>query len=168
VVAPVIVFFFTLLQQSASGLTALYAFSMFSHSRVVAWDRVESKDRMRVQTRSPARLALMSFFLGTTVVALHHTIVSAEPSPSGTRSAASTGSVVATGLGSVVVAAAGCACIVGSLTMVVAVGAFAARSFGATSALAEAVLGVLSQPWIWLALTACYLGYLAIPWVRRT
>lgn len=144
VLAVVIGFAITAVQQTASGLTALLGFSMLERTAAASWASLErSQSGLRGGWAAmgwPTRTAVV-FGLGTTAVALMEITTSGQV---GVRRHAR---VVIT---SAVLSGAVIAVVAGVASVVVAVG----RAIEPLRPGTERLLGVLSQPWPWLALAA--------------
>jgi hypothetical protein len=167
VLVPAVAGVFTFVQQSASGLTALYAFGAFDRTRAVAADRLAEGARLGDASPSAGALTATSVLLGTTVVALQHVLaVQRARTPADGGAVRLQGGRARNGARAVLVGAGGCGCVVALIGALVSLLAFAARSSPQMEPAAEAVIAFLAKPLVWLGVSVAYGAILLRP--RRT
>lgn len=142
VVAGLVGFGFTLIQQLASGLSVLAGFSLFDRSARAAWSRLARRvdpERLRWDGAGLGYRIVIVFTLGTTAVALLQIVTSGRVGVAAHRRA-------------VVQAAFLCATAVGVIGCVAGVIGHVGRSIDVLSAPTDWVLRVLGNPLLWIGL----------------
>lgn len=147
VAATAVGFGFTLVQQLASGFTALVGFSMFERTASAAWTRLSKRLQGRPARWSdlglPSRTVLV-FGLGTTAIVLVETVAGGTAGRQQHRA-------------TVVQSASLCALAVGLIAAVAGTLAYVGRQVDRLRGATDLVLRVLGNPLLWIGLVVVVL-----------
>lgn len=137
-------FVFTVLQQLASGFTALAAFSMFDRTATAAWNRLRrSSETVPGEWTTigwPARCVIV-FSLGTTAVALVQVTTTGQVGVRRHASAVRSSALL-------------CGTIVALIAALAAAFAYLGRKVSALSGATDWILRILGNPLFWLGMLA--------------